>query len=430
MLAPDAAALISKGDGLIMTVHTLDPVRAEKINNELQDKLRSKWHQVMTETESRRSQAQRAEEVLRQYNRILLEFEEWFRDVPQKLEEANNYEGQLESFTVEFDAKQELIQKFNELGVELKRFNVAFSETTRYNINSKWQEISSQFKRYSGSKDKDKHVTDKKMELVGIRKSSARNIICDCTYIIAFFLFFFRQDVGGPNPQNIIARANKIKDATSTVSRSLNSAPLNGKDYELFGNQEECLKKISNAINILKTNLDELSSASENIARQSKKEQVEQVKCLIEKLHGDWSGINERYIERYNRWSKCLETWNEFQNMCRAFSEWLEKSEDALKKLLSLPYSKVSKTKMFELEQEVSRMQRTKNNINASYADISSRASSEDVAELHNTIENIKHKWHRLLAEINAYKERYATGFSVRTVFIVRPSNSRGIRNK
>ncbi|XP_047359610.1 dystrophin, isoforms A/C/F/G/H-like isoform X12 [Vespa velutina] len=378
MLAPDAAALISKGDGLIMTVHTLDPVRAEKINNELQDKLRSKWHQVMTETESRRNQAQRAEEILRQYNRILVEFEEWFRDVPQKLEEANNYEGQLESFTVEFDAKQELIHKFNELSVELKRFNVAFSETTRYNINSKWQEISSQFKRYSGSKDKDKHVTDKKMEL----------------------------DVGGPNPQNIIARANKIKDATSTVSRSLNSAPLNGKDYELFGNQEECLKKISNAINILKTNLDELSSASESIARQSKKEQVEHVKCLIEKLYGDWSSINERYIERYNRWSKCFETWNELQNMCRAFSEWLEKSEDALKKLLSLPYSKVSKTKMFELEQEVSRMQRTKNNINASYADISSRASSEDVAELHNTIENIKHKWHRLLAEINAYKER------------------------
>ncbi|XP_015176032.1 PREDICTED: dystrophin-like isoform X3 [Polistes dominula] len=378
MLAPDAAALISKGDGLVMTVHTLDPVRAEKINNELQDKLRSKWHQVMTETESRRIQAQRAEEVLRQYNRILLEFEEWFREVPQKLEEANNYEGQLESFTVEFDAKQELIHKFNDLSVELKRLNVAFSETTRYNINAKWQEISSQFKRYSGSKDKDKHVTDKKMEL----------------------------DVGGLNAQSIITRANKMKEATLTVSRSLNSAPLNGKDYELFNNQEECLKKINNAINILKTNLDELSSASENIARQSKKEQIEHVKCLIEKLHADWNSINERYIERYNRWNKCFELWNEFQNMCRAFSEWLEKSEDALKKLLSLPHSKVSKTKMYELEQEVSRMQRTKNNISASYAEISSRASSEDVAELHNTMENIKHKWNRLLTEINAYKER------------------------
>lgn len=166
ILAPDAAALISKGDGLVMTIHITDPTRAEKIKNEHQDKLRSKWHQVMAEIETRRKQAQKAEEVLRQYNIIITEFEDWFRDVPLKLEQANNYEGQLESFTEEFDAKQEQIHKLNELAVELKKLNVGYSESVRYNINSNWQKISSQFKRFSGSKDKDKHVTDKKVELV------------------------------------------------------------------------------------------------------------------------------------------------------------------------------------------------------------------------------------------------------------------------
>lgn len=165
-LAPDAAALISKGDGLVMTVHISDPVRAEKIKNEHQDKLRSKWHQVMSEIETRRTQAQRAEELLRQYNNIVAEFEDWFRDVPLKLEQVNNYEGQLESFTIEFDAKQEQIKKLNDLAVELKRLNIGYSETIRYSINSRWQEVSSQFKRFSGSKDKDKHVTDKKVEVV------------------------------------------------------------------------------------------------------------------------------------------------------------------------------------------------------------------------------------------------------------------------
>jgi len=165
-LAPDAAALISKGDGLVMTIHMTDPVRAEKIKNEHQDKLRSKWHQVMTEIEMRRKQAQKAEEVLRQYNNIITEFEDWFRDVPLKLEQANNYEGQLESFTEEFDAKQVQIHKLNELAAELKKLNVGYSESVRYNINSNWQKVSSQFKRFSGSKDKDKHVTDKKVELV------------------------------------------------------------------------------------------------------------------------------------------------------------------------------------------------------------------------------------------------------------------------
>lgn len=158
-----------------------DPVRAEKIKNEHQDKLRSKWHQVMSEIETRRTQAQRGEEILRQYNNIVAEFEDWFRDVPLKLEQVNNYEGQLESFTIEFDAKQEQIKKLNDIAVELKRLNIGYSETLRYSINNRWQEVSSQFKRFSGSKDKDKHVTDKKVEMV-------------CLYFllpIEFVSFFF-----------------------------------------------------------------------------------------------------------------------------------------------------------------------------------------------------------------------------------------------
>lgn len=165
-LAPDAAAFISKGDGLVMTVHIKDPGRAERIKNDHQDKLRSKWHQVMAEVDARRVQAQKAEEMLKQYNKLIAEFEEWFRDVPAKLEQANNYEGQLETFTEEFDTKHEQVQTLNNLCAELKKLNVGFPETVRYSINTRWQEVSSQFKRYSGGKDKEKLVTDKKVELV------------------------------------------------------------------------------------------------------------------------------------------------------------------------------------------------------------------------------------------------------------------------
>ncbi|XP_025153926.1 dystrophin isoform X8 [Harpegnathos saltator] len=378
ILAPDAAALISKGDGLVMTIHMTDPARAEKIKNEHQDKLRSKWHQVMTEIEMRRKQAQKAEEILRQYNNIVAEFEDWFRDVPLKLEQANNYEGQLESFTEEFDMKQVQIHKLNELAVELKKLNVGYSESVRYNINSNWQKVSSQFKRFSGSKDKDKHVTDKKVEL----------------------------DVGGVNPQEFIARISKLREATSTVSRSLNSLPLSGKDYELFTNQEECLKKISNALNILKPSVDEVNYVCESVMRQAKREQADQINYLSEKLQDEWTSVNQSYMERHNRWIKCYEKWRELHNTCRTFSEWLDKMEDALKKCNVFSHSKASKTKTFELEQEVSRMQRTLNNMNAASADISSRASSEDVMELQSMVENIKHRWQNLVAEVSARKER------------------------
>lgn len=49
-LAPDAATLISRGDGLVLDVHSKDPINAEKLSL-TQDKLRAKWSQVMAETE-------------------------------------------------------------------------------------------------------------------------------------------------------------------------------------------------------------------------------------------------------------------------------------------------------------------------------------------------------------------------------------------
>lgn len=49
-LAPDAASLISRGDGFVLEVHSKDLVQAEKLSL-TQDKLRAKWSQVMAETE-------------------------------------------------------------------------------------------------------------------------------------------------------------------------------------------------------------------------------------------------------------------------------------------------------------------------------------------------------------------------------------------
>lgn len=214
------------------------------------------------------------------------------------------------------------------------------------------------------------------------------------------------QDIGGINPQEFIARINKLREATSTVSRSLNSLPLNGKDYELFTSQEECLKKISNALNILKPSVDEVNYVYESVVRQAKREQADQIKQLSEKLQNEWTSVNQNYIERYNHWIKCYEKWRELHNTCRTFSDWLDKMEEAIKKCNAVSHTKASKTKTFELEQEVSRMQRTLNNINAASADISSRATVEDVMELQSIIENIKHRWQNLVTEINARKER------------------------
>ncbi|XP_051175836.1 dystrophin, isoforms A/C/F/G/H isoform X1 [Leptopilina boulardi] len=379
-LAPDAASLISRGDGLVMTVHVSDPVRAEKIKNEHQDKLRSKWHQVMAETESRRIQAQKAEESLRLYNKLIAEFEDWFRDAPLKLEQANNYEGQLESFTEEFDARQEQIQKLNDLSNDLKRLNVGHSENMRYRINSKWQEISTQFKRFSGSKDKDKKVNDKKVEM----------------------------DVGRISSQDYLTRCNKLREAVSTISRSLSAMPLSGKDYELFANQEECLKKIGNALNILKPSVDEMSYLQESIEPHARKD--DQIKRLSDKLKDEWLDVNRNYMERNKRWIKCIEKWKELQNICCKFAECLAKTEEMLKKLKSEPFSEGSKVVAIDLEKEVIKMQKTMNNIASSTTEIVSRSTGEDVKELENMVDELQNRWQKLVNELKNYRE---TDFSM-----------------
>lgn len=167
------------------------------------------------------------------------------------------------------------------------------------------------------------------------------------------------------------------------------------------------MTKIENALNILTPSVDEVSYVCESVTRQAKREQSDQIKHLSEKLQDEWTSVTQSYIERYDRWLKCYGKWREVRNMCRAIAVWLDQMEDSLKKCNVFSHSKASKTKVFELEQEVSRMQRTLNNTIATYTDISSRASSpEDVMELQSMIENIKHRWHNLVAEINARKEK------------------------
>ncbi|XP_031782476.1 dystrophin isoform X13 [Nasonia vitripennis] len=371
-LAPDAATLISRGDGLVMTVHASDPSRAEKIKREHQDKLRGKWHQVMQECETKRGQALKAEDSLRAYSQLTAELEDWFRVAPQKLEQANNYEGQLEAFTIEFDARQEQIKRLTQHQQELKRLHVGHNETAFYTINSRWQEISSQFKRFSGSKDKDKQHSDKKVEL----------------------------PVGGITVQDFVVRATKIREAIATLAKSLNSTPLSGKDFELFSDQDDCLKKISSALSILKPSVEEMNYLWEGIVDN------EQARMHNDNLKKEWTMVNQAYIERYNRWAKCNEKLNELRNSCWNFDDCLLKMEVSMKEVAANPQSKINRARMLELDHEIPRMLQTLNGISATMADITNRSSPVDVKDWQRVIDDLKARWQSFVTDWNIQKSR------------------------
>lgn len=214
------------------------------------------------------------------------------------------------------------------------------------------------------------------------------------------------QEVGGISKPDFVTRTNKLREAISTVSRSLNSPPLNGKEYESYINQEECLSKINNALTILKSSVEEVENLSSDVVRRSRKEQADQIIRLVEKLKDEWSTVNHKYSTRYNTWTKCSENWKSLHNNCRTFSDWMDMAEELLSKLNATGYSKAAKTKVPELELEVSRRQYTINNITTSSKDIIARSSPEEAKDLQGMVESLKNRWQHLSAELKIKKEK------------------------
>jgi hypothetical protein len=207
------------------------------------------------------------------------------------------------------------------------------------------------------------------------------------------------QSVGVLPVQNFVTRANKLHEAIATLTKSLNSTPLNGKDFEHFTDQDECLKKISNALNILKPSIEEMSYLWENLSEN------EQVRHLNDSLKKEWTIVNQCYIERYNCWAKCNEKLNELRNACWNFDDCLMKMEVMIKEIITNPQSKFNRIRMLELE--IPKMLRTINGISSTIVDVTNRSSPIDVKDWQRVIDDLKTRWQRFVTDWNIYKNRF-----------------------
>ena len=212
--------------------------------------------------------------------------------------------------------------------------------------------------------------------------------------------FFPFQSADGVSTQDFVNRANKLREAISTLSKSLNSTPLNGKDFELFSDQDDCLKKISSALSILKPKVEELNYVWESMSDNDHARQH------YENLKKEWTVVNQCYIERYNRWAKCNEKLNELRNACWNFDDCLLKMETSMKEVVMNPQSRINKARMLELDHEMPRMLRTMNGICATISDVTNRSSPGDVREWQRVIEDLKSRWQRFVTDWNNYKSR------------------------
>lgn len=214
-------------------------------------------------------------------------------------------------------------------------------------------------------------------------------------------MHFILQPVGGIKVSDFVTRVNKLRDAIGTLSKSLNTTPLNGKDFELFIDQDDCLKKISSALNILKPSVEEMQYLWESMADN------EPVRHVYDSLKKEWTVVNQCYIERYNRWAKCNEKLNELRNACWNFDDSLLKMEVTLKEVATNPLSKSNKSKMLELDHEMPRMLRTMNGISATITDVTNRSSPGDVKDWQQVIHDLKARWQSFVTDWNIQKSRF-----------------------
>ncbi|KAF9414731.1 hypothetical protein HW555_007427, partial [Spodoptera exigua] len=115
-LAPDAAALISQGDSLVYAKHKDNPLLADYIQTHFQDKLRNKWSMVMSEIELKRNLALRAEDNLKELNKILEEAQAW------PAGDGDAQDG------AEQGAREALLERAAELARELRAEHVGLPE--------------------------------------------------------------------------------------------------------------------------------------------------------------------------------------------------------------------------------------------------------------------------------------------------------------
>nr|CAD7448133.1 unnamed protein product [Timema bartmani] len=269
LLAPDAATLISRGDGLVLTVHASDPARAEQLKESSQDKLRSKWLEVKTKAEVSKSEAQQAEDKLKEFNRLVDDLDSWLREVQRKVEVANNDQGQLQSLQEEFERKQQAVQSLREKSEELDHLQVGHGRSVVPRISDKWGEIQAHVQQFR----KEQLVPEDKMDST--------------------------KEVAAINPDVFVTRVNKVREDVLLIIDKVKSYPLNGLDYDFFPAQEECLKDVKEVLSAVKPSVDEVEYERDSAMRQATREQGDQVRRAVDRLREDWAQANRAYIERY-----------------------------------------------------------------------------------------------------------------------------------
>ncbi|XP_050354937.1 dystrophin, isoforms A/C/F/G/H isoform X1 [Nymphalis io] len=316
-VAPDAAALISRGDSLVYKKHKDNPQLAEYLQTHYQDKLRNKWSIVMSEIETKRNAALKAEDDVKELNTLIESTQKWSKDFEVKIK--NGGDGMKEEL---IDRVNDL-ERIHDLCRELRVQRVTFPERAASDVGVVFNRIRDAYEATVPKKDR------KKTE-----SNEARN-------------------------GEFVTRANRAREAVAAALGALRAAPLGARDYDDFPLQQDALARIKASMEDIQVSVDDIENSYSFASRKTASEQVKRVR---DKLRAEWTALLEAYKERHDRWSRCQSSW-------AALYAALEKGGEALdaleRDLDAAANGNVTQQQLEDLDKQVRARQREANEISA-----------------------------------------------------------------
>ncbi|KAK9498887.1 hypothetical protein O3M35_003438 [Rhynocoris fuscipes] len=373
-LAPDAATLISRGDGLVLKVHCQMPEKAIALKSTSQNKLRAKWAQVMQQTDAQKADAQRADLLLTEYHNLITNINLKITNINLKLGQTNNDEAKLQEVMSEYEACEHSMARLFDVTRDLTGLKVV---TDSKELAAAWKALSDKFQP--------------------LRKNPS---LIDRTTAI------FDKDMMD-SPADYVAHVNKVREAVSTVARKIKQPPLS-TDFDPFHLQEEALKDIKEKLTRLKVEVDKIDQKRNRILRKVHGEGRENVVKAVERVKQEWEMSNTNLNDRFSHLNKCKEQWESLRKNCEKFANWLSSMEEASKDLDTNKYSVVEvKAKLRDLEKQATTKTGVVNSIVGAGRDMVALGGSQ-AKEMWQTVESLRHRWNHLLAQFKTAREMLA----------------------
>ncbi|XP_063627044.1 dystrophin, isoforms A/C/F/G/H-like [Cydia splendana] len=364
-LAPEAAALISRGDSLVYARHATSPLLAEYVRTH-SDRLRNKWAQVMAEIEAKRNVAIRAEDNIKELNTLLESLQRWLKRLEGDIKAERGLVKE------EFLDREGDVERVSELCRALRAARVGYPERAVADLGQAWTRARQLYEATHKPK------RDKK------GKIDASEALCG----------------------EYVTRANRCRERVAAVARLLQAPPLGTRDYDEFPLQEDALAKVKSSISELEAVVAETESVFTSLNQQpSDNAQATRVR---RKLQTEWTALQDNYKERRERWTRCQAEWAALYAALEACGAWLDNAERSLQQARnSQEPLKDLKQKLRDLEQQMTLRSTSVSAARAGGRAVLGACGGALARGVQDQLEQLLARWLKAAADLQALQHKY-----------------------